>query len=414
MRLAFLAVLVFSLCIGFVSADATYQYAKVYASPFYRESMAANTNYTSTLGVNPPDGVSKVINAMIGFNAQINGQTQNFSLWVNGKTCNNPNYYIATAFSTTGNVQFSFDCSNVITVAGNYSLTMRSAVNTGVVSGWLDLAYQNKPKGSASVSGTEYRAGDPATIFVQLKDAEANPINNGSCYVDIYYPKNSTGAHPYTVSDAPMLFASGDDGLYYYDIVAPDIPGVYMVSAKCAYAYNWQWIYPSSEFVYAPTRTAVTGTWTGATRNLNNPEDGVYDLCNSASNCVANYSFNLGQYGGLTNITGINLYWVGEATKTGTLTFSYWNGTTFVALPNTVSLIATGTVTQPSGVDQFQSNVLPVSANRSGVVTIQVSENVGSTHAFYNNWLALAVLTMQGTIQEVKGNSEMQDRKSVV
>ena len=89
----------------------TQQFNKIYLTPFYRESLSSNTNYTFTVSINPPDKITSVIGAIISYNAQINGQSQNFSIWVNGRACNTPSYYIATAFSTTGNMQFSFDCS---------------------------------------------------------------------------------------------------------------------------------------------------------------------------------------------------------------------------------------------------------------------------------------------------------------
>jgi hypothetical protein len=410
MRGVGILLLVVLLCSVSVLAQAqpTQQFSKILISPLYRESMASATNYSYNVTVVPPDRISSVVSAVVSFNAQINGQTQNFTLWVNNQSCMNPSYVVATAFSATGNIQFYFDCSNVITVAGNYTLKLKSAVNTGVVSGWIDLTYMNNPRGSVAVSGTEYVSGDPATIFVQLLDNNANPVENGNCYVDIYYPL-SNGTHPYSVSDAPMVHAAnGDDGLYYYDLIAPSQLGVYMVSAKCAYNYNWQWIFPTNELAFWPVRQAQTGTWGGAEQSLNNPEDATYDSCQSSTSCIANYTFNVSKYGNLTNVTNINLYYLGEATKATTMTFYYYNGSSMVALSNTLALVATGSTTAPSGIDQLQSNSIPVTAILNGTVKVQVNENQGTTHALYNNWLALAVLSSYGTVaQNVKGNSEM-------
>lgn len=64
----------------------TQQFNKIYLNPFYRESLALNTNYTYTVTINPPDKITSVLSAIISFNAQINGQSQNFTLWVNGKS----------------------------------------------------------------------------------------------------------------------------------------------------------------------------------------------------------------------------------------------------------------------------------------------------------------------------------------
>jgi hypothetical protein len=402
-----LLVLIFS---GIVHADSnqpTQQYNKIYLNPFYRENLTSNTNYTYTVEISPPDRISKVNSVIISFNSQINGQSQNFTLLVNNQSCNNPNFYIATAFSTTGNTQFYFDCSNIITKSGNYTIKLRSTVNTGVINGWIDLTYMNNPNGNLQLSGTEYSPNDAGTIFTQLKDSYGNPVQNGNCYVDIYYPLTN-GTHPYIIQDAPMIQAIGDDGLYYYDLTIPNQLGVYMLSAKCSYSYNYQWIYPFSENTLYPVRQSITGTWSGSEVSLNNPEDGIYDTCNSGTNCVANYTFNISSYGKFNNITNINLYWLGETTKVSTITFKYYNGTTFVNLPNTITTVATGSVTQPSGIDSLQTNSIPLNAIRNNdTIIIQVSEVTGSTHSYYGNWLGLSILTNYGTIQDVKGSSEM-------
>jgi hypothetical protein len=403
-----LVAIIISMFSTFVTAvQPTQQFNKIYLSPFYVSSMAVNTNVSYTVAVNPPDGITRVINAIVSFNGQINGQTQTFTLWVNNQSCNTPTYSVATAFSTTGNVQFSFDCSNIITKAGTYSVTMKSAVNTGAMTGWLDLTYMNNPPGSTDIFGTEYTAGQAGTIFLQLQDNQGLPVNNGACYVDIYYPNIPNQTHPIYLQTTPMVYKTGSVGLYYYDLTIPSYEGVYMLSAQCSYAYNWVWIYPATEQVFAPTRVGTTGTWTGALPSVNNPDDGTYDSCQTASNCVANYTFNLGQYGAIANISNLSLYFLGEGTKAGTVTFSYWNGTAYVALPNTLTLVATGSVAAPSGIDQLQTNVLPLAANRSGTVTIQVSEIQGSTHAFFVNWLSIGVITSTGTIQNIKGSSEI-------
>jgi hypothetical protein len=427
--------------------DNTQQYNKIFLNPFYRVSLNSNTNYTYNVTVNPPDKIGSVLNAIMSFNAQINGQTQSFSLWVNGNYCNPSSYSVATAFSTTGNVQFYFDCSDRIKKPGVYNVTLQSSVNTGAIVGWLDFTYTtnqsdyvgtvgtvdrvdnvssvdsvtsvdnvksvsriNEPK--MTVHGTEYSPGDPATMFVQLKDSYGNPVQNGVCYLDVWYPNNGT-THPYTIQDAPMLQALGDDGIYYYDMSAPSQLGVYMLSARCAYSYNWIWIYPELEFIYSPTRTPATGgsfgVWSGSTVNLNSRVDNVYDSCltSGSGTCLANYTFNLSQYGAISNITSINMYYLGEATAARVLTMSYWNGTSMNALPNTLTYVATGSTTAPSGVDLTLTNVVPLSAIIGNTVKLQFSVPFVGTGAVYNNWLSLALLTSSGTIQDVRGSSEM-------
>lgn len=187
--------------------------------------MTAGTNYTFNISVKPPDGLKSVVSAIISFNGQVNGQTQNFTLWVNNKSCNNPVYSILTAFSTTGNIQFYFDCSNVITKSGNYTLTMRSSVNTGVISGWLDLTYMNNPT-SIGYGGTEYTIGQSGTIYVRLLDGNSKPINLGACNATIFFPNKTLWINKQVMT---LL----DGGYYYDDITIPSIEGLYIVGFDC-------------------------------------------------------------------------------------------------------------------------------------------------------------------------------------
>ena len=200
---------------------------QIYLTPFYRTSLSSGTNYTYTLQVNPPDGISNVISAIIDWNAQINGQTQTFTLWVNGQSCNTPSYSVATAYSTTGNIQFAFDCSNIINKAGNYTITLKSAVNTGAMTGWLELTYMNNPTGSLQLSGTEYISGQTGKIFAQLLNSNYLPINNASCLLNMYYPNETI------LYNNVSMTAVGNDGLYYYDFLAPNTEGLYMLSVSC-------------------------------------------------------------------------------------------------------------------------------------------------------------------------------------
>jgi hypothetical protein len=398
------------LCVAFIpfvySAQPTQQYYKAPIIPLYRESMLVATNYSYTLAINPPDGISSITSAIISFNAQINGQTQNFTLWVNGQSCRNPSYYIATAFSATGNTQFYFDCSNRIMQGGTYNITIRSAVATGVVSGWLDLTYINNPVGALDIMGTEYSPFDPATMFLQLKDAQGNPVQNGSCYLDVWYPLVN-GTHPYVVQDAPMLQAIGDDGLYYYDMTAPSILGVYMLSAKCSYIFNWVWIYPETENIYYPIQQVNSGTWQGNSQILNSKTDALYERCDGsiAQPCSANYTFNISTYGVITNITNINVYFSGQSdTINRILVIAYWNGTSFVNLTNTLTFTGTG-LTVPSAYDEYLTNSVPISAIINNSIKLRLSI-AGSQRSFFN-WLSLTVLSSAGTLHDLKGSSEM-------
>lgn len=382
----------------------TQQFNKIYLNPFYRASINANTNYSYAIQVTPPDKISSVVSAIITFKAYIS-PTVNFNIAVNGQACNTPSYTISTTYASAGQGEITFDCSNVINKAGSYILSLRADKNSGAITGWLDLTYMNNPFGSIEISGTEYSPNDPVTVFTQLKDAYRNPVQNGVCYLDVWWPLNGTGAHPYTIQDAPMLQAIGDDDIYYYDMTAPSILGVYMLSAKCSYAYNWQWIYPETEVVYKSTATRVTGTWYGDTVVLNTKSDLLYERCDAtaAIACQSTYSFNVSQYGNITNVTTINLYHAGQGDTAGrVVTFAYWNGTTYVNLANTWTVSALGaSTTQVGPVDQFTTNSIPITAIIGNKVLIRTTSQTGLAR-YYNNWLSLALLSSSGTLEDLK------------
>jgi hypothetical protein len=402
-----------------LAAQPTQQYSKIYLKPFYQSAMTAGTNYSFNVTLNPSDGISRVDSAMVSFQIYI-VPTVTFYLWVQNdigswQSCTPPSFLVHTTYMDAGYAVVSFDCSNVITHSGTYKMRLQpSGANTGAVYGWLDLTYMNNPPGSISLMGTEYKAGDEATVFLQLTDAEGNPVNNGNCYVNIWYPKNASGVHPLTISNAPMLKAMGNSGLYYYDLFVPELLGIYMLTSSCYYSYNWQWIYPDTEMVYYPNRQAITGTWTGSPIFLNSYSDDQFERCDATTAvvCQANYTFNVSQYGNLTNVSTINMYFSGQGDVAGKVVyFAYWNGTAFVNLGNTWTTVATGaTATIPGDTDSFVSNSIPLSAIRnlsSGQqITIRITTPTGLAR-YYHNWLSLAFLSQSGMPQVIQGSNEI-------
>jgi hypothetical protein len=80
----------------------------------------------------------------------------------------------------------------------------------------------------ASFFGTEYSEGESATIWLQLLRSY-QPLNNATCYITAYFPTN----HSKFLDSVVMNYLAGSDGLYYYDLTAPSMLGVYMLSATC-------------------------------------------------------------------------------------------------------------------------------------------------------------------------------------
>jgi hypothetical protein len=77
------------------------------------------------------------------------------------------------------------------------------------------------------IHGTEYFQNENATVWLQLL-RDYQPINNGSCFVTIYFPNKTVW-----LNEILMTYLNDSDGIYYYDTVTPSTSGVYMVSASC-------------------------------------------------------------------------------------------------------------------------------------------------------------------------------------
>ena len=267
------------------------------------------------------------------------------------------------------------------------------------------------------VLGTEYIPNEPATVFLQLVDNQGLPELDGDCHLDIFEPLNNLSQHPYLISDAPMVYNGNDDGVYYYDLITPNKTGVYMLSATCSYAYGSIYIYEPSELESNyPLRNSVIGTYSGNELFLNRYDDYSFTECTSSGGgtkyCEADYTFNgtnhitLNQ---LQNVSDINLYYMGESNKAGTIIFYYWNwsNSSWVTLPNT--LLLSGLSSLPTGVSNFQSNSLPIESlnNNTGIIRVKVQASFGSAFTLYNNYLSVKLLTSTGNVQDLKGSSEI-------
>ena len=392
-------------------AMSTQQYNKIFLTPFYRLSMSNNGNYNYLLTVNPPDHIASVITAIISFDIYISPSV-NFTMSINGTPCNTQFYYVSTTYASAGQSRITFDCSNVIKKEGVYNLTLGVRLaNTGSSTGWLDLTYMNNPFGSAKVSGTEYLAGEVGTIFLQLQDSNGNAVTNGNCYLNIYYPNQPNSSHAIWVNEAPMLYKSNSKGLYFYDLTAPDIMGIYMIEAECSYIYDNIWYYGEYDLINKPIRTVLAGTYTGDTVMLNSFEDWLYTQCGSSGGkvCEAYYDFNISD----TNITALNLYYFGESQVTNTLYFYIWNWTSssWITLPNSLAFHGTsgGGGGYPSGVDEFVSNILPLGNTIAANKTLRIRTYTIHTSAFnmFDNYLSIRASKLGTLIQDVKGSGEL-------
>ena len=244
-----------------------------------------NTPVFKTINLQLPDRINQTIYAILKLTGDyLNSTSLTDMLNVSG-VIGNCSPTVITPNINTYNYHTEIDCSNLLTNynGGNIGFGFLGNKTVSNIFGVLELTYYNNPFGSLVLSGTEYTPGDPATIFVQLRDSQGLPITNGACYLNIYNPQIS-GTHSLSLTNAPMLnlasnITGSNDGLYIYDLVAPSTLGVYMLSARCS--YNYQLVDPM--ILTYPAFSSNLGTWTGSTID-SSALDGIFQQCIAVSN----------------------------------------------------------------------------------------------------------------------------------
>lgn len=395
----------------------TQQFYKKYLDPLYRESMGQDTNYTYTLVINTPDGVSQVENAMVNFQVWHNPSIR-YYLWVDGQTCNTPSFYVSTSYANAGEGNIFFDCSNVITAEGVYNVTLQPDDDTGTITAWMDMTYQNNPDGDFEFFGTEYRPGERARVFLQLRDNQGLPENNGACTIDVYYPLRVNSTYDPLVMDGAMLYVPGSDGLYYYDVgILPNDTGVYMMTAGCNAEYTSNFVYyTDGTDSFFPARTSILGTYSSSTIVLDTYTDFAYTSCSASGGgtktCQAYYDFDASVHiSDYSNATDLSLYYMGEASIDAFLHFEVWNWTSSSWFPLTNNLTYSGLAASGvTGLNDYVANEIPSPTNvihTNGTIRVRLTATSGTTFQQYNNWLNINLRAQSGTVQELKGSGEI-------
>ena len=94
------------------------------------------------------------------------------------------------------------------------------------------------------VFSTDYEVGDNARTFTSIVKGDEY-INNATCYLDIDHPSSSYDDNQFFIENAYMT-PIGHNGLYYYDYIAPNQTGIYMVTATCDLNVETTSFYPYS------------------------------------------------------------------------------------------------------------------------------------------------------------------------
>ena len=394
----------------------------------YIEMTTPDEVYSYRIPFNPPDGISK----LLGIEVSIQGDflpTTVIKVNLDGSSCE-PRNWQTPKWEIAG-YRTVFECKNLANEkTKELAFSFTTSQESRNVKVWYKINYYNDwnlpsiieksvTRPSLSMFGTEYSIGDSGTIFVQLKDNGGFPIVNGSCYIDIYYPNMGNLSHPQWIYNAPMIYKTGSDGLFYYDLTIPNIQGIYMLSGTCNYEYLSSFLYPEDS-VNQSIIEPIKGTYDGNTMVLNSKEDGLYTRCTSAptvpQGCIADYTFQLYDTLFESNITKIDIYYMGESTiKNANMKMSIYNYSNglFYVLPNSLTFNGLAVSANPSGLSDFLSNSLRQDGNNLSdfiidkKIKIRLNTTGGTSFRNWNNWLALRILTTEGIVSDVKGSGEL-------
>lgn len=274
--------------------------------------------------------------------------------------------------------------------------------------------------------GTEYQVGDNSSVFLQLLSSNTGQaINDATCYLDSFYPNNSIH-----LNNQLMIYQTGSDGLYYHKTTIPNATGVYMFSSTCNIRDSVWSFFDSDYYPYQNNPNgninliSSVGTNTGSITNVQSFDDSLYFKQAGASVGVrtANMTldFNLTSAGlNFSNITSIEIIYSGESTATNVVTTSVFNfsSSRFSQLPNTATMSASATTSEPLGFDVTSTNLVNNVNNffndyvsydgTSQIIRIRIgTTNGGTAFTQYHNYVNLFVYPSLATSIGVRGSSE--------
>jgi hypothetical protein len=275
-----------------------------------------------------------------------------------------------------------------------------------------------------TIHGTEYKAGEVATIFLQLKDENNYPILNGTCYLDMFSPNKSQ-----VLNNVPMLYLANSDGIYFYDYNLPASTGLYMVSAQCTYSQFIRHYYTltgggwnpfeatSCEAEKINISVSSGGTPLGTPTSLNNLMDWVYVYIDSSAGGTkainATFLFNGTEQRckiNKSNIQSLNFYYLGESYNPITMNFYALNWTTNSWMHlGAVATAGTASTTATTGIEDYFSAKLDVNnyTNSDGSVKIMAYATAGAGFANWFDWLGLVASGNTTTMVDLKGSGEI-------
>jgi len=200
----------------------------------YIAQTTAGNDYMQTMMIKPPDGVQEIISFELFVVGDFQSSTDLKARVRKTGTAPifdcTPNTWTTPSIDTP-NYEASYDCSSLADeydfTTGKIDVGFRTSKIAQNVKGFARMTYYNNPRVGISVHGTEYVEGQQGKIHLQLLDEDSLPVNNATCFVNVYNPIGTL------FLNESVMTTLGTDGLYYKDVLIPSQTGVYMISAWC-------------------------------------------------------------------------------------------------------------------------------------------------------------------------------------
>lgn len=270
---------------------------------------------------------------------------------------------------------------------------------------WANVEiYRQSQRPQLQVHGTEYVSGELAKAWLQLIDSDNMYVNNATCYLDIYYPDGT-----YFVQDTLMNFL--DNGVYYYDVVAPYFLGVYPMIAECFYITETQ-----EETVDARAikwGTGETNDYT-YTQFLDSSYWSIEETNVGGSQYRLSYNVSFNSITPPSDMESVSVIWSGKwnSISLDTVSVNIYNFTSgrWIDMPNTIYNSGGVTIT-------VSNSILTNNVTKSGLVspTGQAKVKFNDTteidsvkSTIQNDYISLNFIYVSNqTVEEVKGSAEM-------
>jgi len=260
----------------------------------------------------------------------------------------------------------------------------------------ITIAENESEKYYMKVFGTEYFYGEVATTFLQLLDENFEPVNNATCWINVYYPNN-------TKFIDSALMGRFEEGLYFYSYLVPSISGVYMLTARC--------FIPTSEYeLKAVDFAALSSIKEEVGTYYNTYEvDNVYHMITGTANYLDVY-YNISDTVNFINATDaqvVMFYKVDQCTNCVKMYVYNFINQTWELLPNSGS----GSGVGYNSPELILSNSIICENGKyrdeNGIIMIRITTTTSNLYVDYIGVNIVAGAVEYSTITSIRGCAEV-------